>query len=106
MRVGGGPGAGLEDEVVTGALPFHQHLPGGQPDQRVEPEQGAGGGGDALRQDVAAADVSDFVDQDLGETLFVPGTTRDREDHDGSKDAPRHWRLLALAPAEGDAAGR
>ena len=86
--VGGWFDATGEDHVVARTFSFHMQTPGGQPDQRIEPMEGAGELGEPLHESIAATNVGQFVEEDGLELLLVPCDGLRRQHEPWPPDAP------------------
>ena len=96
--------ASLENQVVAGALPFCTHPLGGEPNQRVEPIDGAGKLREELREAVVAFDVGEFMEENNLAALLGPLCGVCGEQDLGTENAPSHGHGATAAGKECDVA--
>ncbi|HEV3339369.1 MAG TPA: hypothetical protein VG125_03400 [Pirellulales bacterium] len=87
-RVGRGPHAAGQNQIVARSFTFHAETPGGEPHQRIEPVKSTGNLRQQLSHRVATLDVGQLVQQNGSQLLAGPLPRRDGKQQSASKNAP------------------
>ena len=83
--------AARQDKVIAGAFAFDMQSPGGEPDERVEPVQGAGELSQQLSENITTFDVSKFVQEHRSQLLVGPVCCRDGKHESRAENTPNDW---------------